>query len=239
MAVELYFILGSAGAHRRAVLADLVTEGLTPADKAAVLLSEAEAPSESDALLVRTGALVAQWKWTRPEMELEVPQGVTHLFLVADGRSNPVDQVEALREWLLLRDDVRLARVLFMADAALLHAKPELAPWFDACAHYSDVFLLTRPEGLEQKWINAVEKRYRDQHYPFLFEVARRDTLKNPVVVLVSEARRVSQVFDEDIPLADETDEEMEAAMAENDKYFARTRGGSRVEVLPNVAAFL
>ena len=96
-----------------------------------------------------------------------------------------------------------------------------------------------RPEGLDQKWINGFEKRYRDQYYPFLYEVVRRDQLKNPSVLLVPEARRVSQVFDEDIALADETDEEIEAAKAENDKYFARKRGGTRVEHIPEIAAFL
>ena len=126
-----------------------------------------------------------------------------------------------------------------MADAALLHAQPKLESWFDACAHFADVLLLTRVEGIDQKWINGFEQRYRDQHYPFLFEVARRDVLKNPAVMLVPEARRVAQVFDEDIALADESDEEIEAAKAENDKYFARKRGGSRVEQIPDIAAFL
>jgi len=240
MAVDLYLILGSAGAKRRLVLADLVSDGLMPTDRAAVLLSDAELPdAEGDAALAKSGAIVARWTWVKPDLEFEIPEGATHVFLVADGRSNPVDQVEALREWLQMRTDVRLARVIFVADAALLTAKPELEPWYDACAHYADVLLLTRAEGIDQKWINAFEGRYRDQAYPFLFEVVRRNQLKNPAVMLVSEARRVAQVFDEDIPLADETDEEIEAAMAENDKYFARTRGGTRVEHIPNIADHL
>jgi len=240
MPVDLYFILGSAGAKRRIVLADLVSEGLMPEDRAAVLLSDAETPDEAgDAALAKSGATLVRWHWAKPELEFEVPAEATHLFLVADGRSNPIDQIEALRELLQIRADLRLARVIFVADAALLAAKPEVQPWYDACAHYADVVLLTRPEGLDQKWINGVEKRYRDQYYPFLYEVVRRDQLKNPSVLLVPEARRVSQVFDEDIALADETDEEIEAAKAENDKYFARKRGGTRVEHIPEIAAFL
>ena len=240
MPVELYFILGSAGAQRRIVVADLVAEGLMPADRAAILLSADEAPDAAgDAALAKCGAVVARWTWAKPEMDFEVPEGITHLFLVADGRSNPVDQVEALRELLLMRTDLRLARVIFVADAALLHAQAELQPWYDACAHYADVVLLTKIGGLDQKWVGAFEKRYREQYFPFLYEIVRRDQLKNPAVLLVPEARRVSQVFDEDIALADESDEEIEAAKAENDKYFARTRGGSRVEPIPDIAAFL
>ncbi|HLP03201.1 MAG TPA: hypothetical protein VK163_14340, partial [Opitutaceae bacterium] len=212
MAIELYFILGSAGARRRAVLADLL-EGLLPTDRAAVLLSDAEAPDGAgDAALAKSGATVARWHWAKPEMEFEVPAEATHLFLVADGRSNPVDQVEAVRELLLTRVDLRLARVLFVADAALLHAHPELQPWYDACAHFADVVVLTKPEGVPQKWVGAFEKRFREQYFPFLFEVLRREQLKNPAALLVPEARRVAQVFDEDIALADESDEEIEAA---------------------------
>jgi hypothetical protein len=132
-----------------------------------------------------------------------------------------------------------LARVIFVADAALLHSKADLWPWYDACAHYADVVLLTHVAGLDQKWVNSFETRYRDQYYPFLFEVVWRDSLRNPAIHLVPEARRVSHVFDEDIALADESDEEIEAAKPENDKYFARKRGGSRVEHIPDIAAYL
>jgi hypothetical protein len=240
MPVDLYLILGCAGSKRRVVLADLVSEGLMPDDRAAVLLGDAEAADAAgDAVLAKSGAAIGRWHWAKPEIEFEVPEGTTHLFLVADGRGNPVDQIEALRELLLVRGDLRLARVLFIADAALLFAKPEAQPWYDACVHYADVVLLTRVEGIDQKWINGFEKRYREQYCPFLFEIVRRDQLKNPAVLLVPEARRVSQVFDEDIALADETDEEIEAAKAENDKYFARKRGGTRVEHIPDIAALL
>ncbi len=240
MATILYFILGTAGSHRRALLADLVGEGLMPDDRAAVLLSAAEAPDAAgEALLTKAGATLGRWTWAKPELEVELPEEATHVFLVADGRSDPIDQLEALREWLLARPFVQLGRVFFVADAALLHAKPELQPWFDACVHYADVVALTKIEGIEQKWLNEFEKHYRSQHCPFLFEVARRDVFKNPAILLVPEARRVSQVFDEEMELADETDEEIEAAKPENDKYFARTRGGTRVEHLPRIADFL
>lgn len=240
MAVNLYFVLGNSGAHRRAVLADLVGEGLMPTDRAVVLLSETEvADAEAEQRLEKAGATLGRWEWAKPELLFEVPEDATHVFVVADGRTDPIDQLEGLREWLLARPFVQLARVIFVADAALLHAKPELQPWFDACVHYADVVAVTKVDGLDQKWLNEFEKHYRSAHCPFLLEVARKDVFKNPAVLLVPEARRVSQVFDEDIELADETDEEIAAAKPENDKYFARTRGGSRVEHLPRIAEFL
>lgn len=238
MAIDFYLVLGSAGARRRTVLADLL-DGLAPTDRAIVLLSSAEAPDgEGDAALAKSGARVARWTWAKPDCEINVPDDATHVFLVTDGCSDPIDQIEAVREWLLTRLDVQLARVLFVADAALLHTHAELQPWFDACAHFSDVVVLTKVEGLDQKWVNGFEKRYRDQYFPFLFEIFRRDHVKNPAVLLVPEARRVAQVFDEDIALADESDEEIEAAKAENDRYFARKRGGSRVEPLPAIGDY-
>jgi hypothetical protein len=63
--------------------------------------------------------------------------------------------------------------------------------------------------------------------------------VKNPALILAPEARRVSQVFDEEIELADETDEEAEAARPENDRYFAWKPGGFRVMTLPDISKFI
>ena len=234
----LYFVLGAAGSDRRAVVADLVAAGLPAGARAAVLLSAAEKPDPADVALRAGGATVGTWHWRPPVIEAEVPEGTTHLFLIADGRSNPVDQVEALREWVLA-GQLRLARVLFVANARLIHDRPGAAPWFEACAHYADVLLLTRTAGLEPRWIAAYEKLFRDRQHPFLFEIVRRGEVANPALVLDLQARRVAQVFDEETELADESEEEAAAARPENDRYFARTRGGTRVLELPDIAPFL
>lgn len=240
--VALYLVLGAPGSKRRAVLADLIDAGLPAGAKAAVMQAASERSDATDALLTKAGAQLGEWHFERqaqelPRLVMAVPEGVTHLFLLSNGRENPVDQVEALREWLPAQF-VALARVITVLDAGLAQKEPALALWVEACLHYADVVLVTNVEGVESKWITAFENKFRDLFYPFLFEVVRRGETKNPAALLEPEARRMAQVFDEDIELADESDEEVAAAKAENDRFFARKQGGTRVIQLPDVAKF-
>jgi len=237
--VELYFVLGATGSDRRALLADLISEGLPADAHPYVALNENEPPAPADDALRRAKAEVVRWSWQPPKIAYSVPPDATHLFLLADGRANPVDQVEALREWLADHPRVRLARILLWVNARLAHAQPALLPWFEACAHFADVVLVTKREGVEAKWLADFEKHFRDQQYPFLLEVVRGFTVKNPALILTSEARRVSQVFDEPMELADESDEEIEAAKPENDRYFAWKPGGFRVMTVPDIRKFV
>lgn len=236
--VLVYFVLGAAGSHRRAVLADLIAAGLPEGAKAAVFLVARDHDEAGDALLTKAGAELGTWTLVEKSVRLSLPENVTHLFIVADGRANPADQVEAFREWLPGRF-VQLARVLCVLDAALASGRPELDLWFEACVHYADVVLVTKHETIDGKWPAAFEKKYRAQFYPFLFEIVRRGEVKNPALVLEPEARRLAQVFDEDVELADESDEEVAAAKAENDRFFVRKPGGARVNPLPDIAKFL
>ena len=237
--VELYFILGATGSGRRAVLADLISEGLRPGSRPVVALSEGEPASAADEALRSAGAEFVRWTWRRPEIEYSVPEDATQLFLLADGRANPVDQVEALRDWLTAHPRVRLARILLFVNAHLAQTQPALAPWFEACAHFADVLLVTHREGVDPKWVAGFQKQFRDAQCVFLFEAVRGHTVKNPALILAPEARRVSQVFDEEMELPDESDEEIEAAKPENDRYFARKPGGTRVETLPDINKYL
>lgn len=239
VSTELYLVLGAAGSDRRRIVADLIGSGLPPETKSAVLLCAAEAEEAASGALRAAGATVATWTWRKPRVDFTLPAAATVAFFVADGRANPIDQIEALREWILAHPAVRLARVLLCLNASLARERPELLPWFEACAHYADVVLLTRTTGLDPRWLAGFEKRFRDQHYPFLCEVVRDGTVENPAVILAPEARRLSQVFDEPMELADETDEEAAAARPENDRYFARKRGGARVVEVPDIAEFV
>lgn len=221
------------------MVADLIDGGLGADAQAAVLVSSTEQPDAAgDALLQKCGAIVGTWTWEKPDVLAAIPEGATHLFLVADGRGSPVDFIEGAREWLAAQPG-ELARVLAVINARLAHDRPDLDLWFEACLHYADAVLVTRIDGVENKWLLDYEKRFRALHYPFLFEVVRKGATKNPALLLVPEARRVAQVFDEDIELADESDEEVAAAKAENDRFFARTRNGSRVVEVPNIAKML
>ncbi|HEU5080174.1 MAG TPA: hypothetical protein VFT72_13255 [Opitutaceae bacterium] len=255
--VLIYFILGTAGSGRRAVVADLIDGGLAEDERAVVLLSDNEADNEIDAKLPR----LVRWHWN--DGQLDIPDGAmgdaTHVFLISDGRTNPVDQIEAFKPWLD-RSGGKLARVFCVVDSRLAEQTPELLPWYEACIHFSDVVLLTNRAGVANKWISDFQNRFKDQFYPCLFEFVKNAPLKNPPLLLEPEARRMSHLFDEaewdiiddsgnvevddfededdKLPEGHETTEEIEVVQVV-DPYLERRLGGRRVKEIPDVAKYL
>jgi hypothetical protein len=86
-----------------------------------------------------------------------------------------------------------------------------------------------------------------------MFEPVKDGRVKNPALILLPEARRMSHFLDaeqdwvftnsegEEIDEQEETgdDEEEIEAKLEEDPYFVRRAGGRRVKELPDVARFL
>ena len=251
-----YLVLGPAGSGRREVLADLIEGGLGEGDTPAVILAANEAPSPHDA---RLGAIV-RGNWT-PSLgeapgtfEAGVPAGANIVFVVTDGRADPVDQIEAFKAWTDARGVV-VARVLCVVDCALTERHHPLVTWFEACIHFSDVVLLNRREGVPNKWISDFQARFTDKFFPCLFEFVREGRVRNPAAILVPEARRMSHAFEDEpdwmidggdegdeLDAEDETqgegEEEVEVRMAV-DPWFERRHGGRRVKPLPDITAFL
>lgn len=261
----VYLVLGAPGSGRRAVLCDLLTDGLSPGDRPLTALPDTEEASEWDGRLGR----VVRWSWGAGGFTLEVPglargetADFTHLFIVTDGRRDPVDQIESFRDWLRGRP-ADLARIITVVNCRLAHAHdPAIRPWFDACIHFSDVVLLASREGVPNKWMSDFQARYRDAFMPALFEFVKQGRVKNPVMVLEPEARRLSQAFDEgsDLALARELapgaeitftdefgDEEEGGEESPQDAdgespaeaYFERRQNGRRTIELPDLARFL
>ena len=245
----VYLILGAAGSGRREVLTDLIEAGLTEGDRAVVLLPDAEPAHELDAKL----PLGPRWTWSGGDAPLaaEVPEKSTHVFFVADGRRNPIDQIEAFKNWLAAHGRV-LARAICVVNCQLGEKHPPLLAWYEGCIHFADVALLNRREGVENKWLSDFLTHFKKQYYPALFEPVRAGRVHNPVAILEPEARRMSHLFDEEqdwiftnadgevIEEDEETDddEEIEAAPAE-DPYLVRRLGGRRQKEIPDIAKFL
>jgi len=224
----VYFILGVSGSGRR--------------DVASELAAVAGEVSRSARVLEVAGGVWPDW-----------PEGVSQVFLVADGRANPVDQVEALKPWLE-RQGAELARILCVVNCQLAASTPALLPWFDACVHFSDVVLLNRREGVENRWISDFQKRYGERFYPCLFEFVKKGQVANPLVVLEPQARRISQYFDEseepivegliietDMPGRDDEAEGEDGGTGSpaEDFYLARRAGGRRLHEIPDIAKYL
>jgi len=103
------------GLRTREVLADLIEDGLGEGT-GAVLVSSTEWPDPADAKLGAFG------RWTllpEAQVEADMPADATHVFIVLDGRLNPVDQIEAFKSWLGDRL-AEVARVVCVVNCQLL-----------------------------------------------------------------------------------------------------------------------
>ncbi len=237
----VYLILGAAGSGRREIVADLIENGPDGRDGTLSLLAAGEEPDPHDGRLGAT----ARWTWTDGRIESPALGGAARIFLFADGRRNPIDQVEALIPWLHAHH-AALARVLCVVHCGLAARHPALGPWFDACVHFADVVLLNRREGVAQKWLSDFQARYASQFLPCLFEPVKAGCVQNPALVLEPQARRMTHVFDEEPNWEvtggeDEDADEAEEIEAhpEEDPWLARRRGGRRVRELPDIAEYL
>lgn len=243
----VYVILGAAGSSRREVLADLIEGGLAQGDRAAVLLATTEAPGEFDTKLPG----LARWTWTGENIDGTLPEGVTHVFFVTDGRTNPVDQLEVLPPWLEAQG-AELGRIICVVNCALAEKHPPLLAWYEACVHFSDVVLLTRREGVANKWLSEFRAHFDGQFYPCLFELVKGGRVKNPALVLDPLARRMTHAFDaeQDWVFTDADGEELEEdedsagdeeveVTAEVEPYFVRDAALRREKKIPDIAKFL
>jgi hypothetical protein len=243
----VYLVLGAAGSGRREIVADLVDGGLAEGDRAAVLLAEGELGDPADAKL----GSIARWRWDAGAIDATLPPGASHIFLITDGRRNPIDQIEAFKTWLSTQT-AELARILCVVNCRLAEQHPPLLVWYDACVHFSDIVFLHRRDGVANKWITAFQSRFKDQFFPCLIELVKSGRVGNPALILEPQALRMSHAFgddpewviageeDEEIDEELETDEEEEVEMVlKEDPYFARRQGGRREKEIPDIGRFL
>lgn len=194
--IQFYLVLGLPGSGRREVLADLVQGGLDPAlDRAHVYLPAA---AQADPAELTGVASTSTLRW---DADLQMfhgdspAEGVTHAFALLDPLADPADQLEALKPWLSAHS-LAVARIITVVHCALMEKTPALLPWLDACVHFSDVVLLNRREGVANKWLSELRRRYDDQCMPCLFEFVKGGKVRNPVLLLDPTPRRLSQYFD-------------------------------------------
>jgi hypothetical protein len=241
-APSVYFILGTPGSGRRALVGDLVENGLAASDKALVLLSESEVVSPEGAGIAR--AEVRRWQWADHAFpRLGLPAGAT-VFLLADPLASPIDQLEALKPWLQAQG-AELARIFCVVDCRLAEKQPALGQWFEACIRFADVVFLTNREGVANKWLSDFIGRYKAECFPCHFIPVKKGGLPNPALVLDPTPRRLTQYFDEEQDYADleiEGDEPGEGeddGLPEAEPYFVRMRSGRRVKELPDIRDYL
>ncbi len=244
----VYLVLGTPGAGRRAVVRDLIENGLGADERGLVLLAEGEKADPADTGLAGLkNARVRRWRWQAPGFPAQKISPGDTVFLLADPDTPVVDQIEALKPWLA-GQGAELARILCVVDCSLAGRTPALRRWFDACIHFSDVVFLARREGVANKWLSDFIGHYEHLFYPCHFFHLKKSGVENPALVLDPTPRRVSQYFDETDELpemeieagGEEDDDEEEAGdTPPEDPYLARMRSGRREKEVPDPGGYL
>jgi len=245
---SVYFIIGTPGSGRRAIVRDLIENGFDAADPVLVLLATGETADPADTkLAARPNTEVRRWEWTPAGLPaVKLPTGST-TFFIADGHLSPIDQLEALKPWLE-QLGAELARVFCVVNCQLAEQQPVLKQWFAACIHFADVVFLTKREGVANKWLSDFIKQFKDEHFPCHFvQVKTKGELPNPALLLDPTPRRVSQYFDEGMTIGeiegletdDEEDDEDDTGLLPEESYFTRDRSGRREKELPDITKFL
>lgn len=211
-----YLFLGTPHCGRRAILADLIRDGLS--GETTVYIAEPERDAEAEKVFADVPATTLRsWKFSDAsanggngaEIELGAPHdaGDNAVFLT-DGADDPVDQIEAFAA-LATRLGWHVARVVTIVDCAFATAVPASAEWFAACIHFSDTVLLTRREHVSNRQINEFKAPFVKKCFPCTFELVKKDRVENPARVLDDKPRRMTMIFDERDPIDDfEFDEE-------------------------------
>jgi hypothetical protein len=244
----VYFVLGTPGSGRRAIVRDLIENGFDATDRTVVLVAAGEPADPADARLAGLDrTTVGRWQWSDAGFPaVELPAGAT-TFLLAEAQTNPIDQLEALKPWLE-RQGAELARIFCVVDCQLAEQQPALKQWFAACIHFADVVFLTNRTGVANKWLSDFIKYFKDECFPCHFiQVKAKGDLANPALLLDPTPRRVSQYFDEGVAIGEieglETDDEEEAdddtGLLPEETYFTRDRSGRRSRELPDITKYL
>lgn len=256
----VYVILGAEGSGRREVLVDLIGEGVPAGTEVHSFLHDGEKASPHDDKL----GTLHRWEWTADHrIQAQCPATEGPIFFILNGRGNPVDQLEALRAWLR-SSNAEVGRILCVVNCQLASTVPETLAWYDVCIHFSDVVLLSRRDGVPNKWFSEFRKRYEAECLPCLFDLVKAGKVKNPALILTPIARRISQAFDEqegfdlgslgdDVEFIDDAEEEEDEEEDEDgeespeedddepreDIYFQRRPGGRRVKEIPDITKYL
>ena len=231
---EFHIILGTPGSGRREIVAQLL-DGLHGETR--VYIARSEKRDASEDALAKTGDVeIVEWFTDGDQLEIpDADDAPPRIVFITEGARNPVDQLEILAA-LGPKLGWNVTRVITVVDCALAHREPELAEWYKACIHFSDVVLFNRREGVPPAFDRDFMEPYLKACAPALFEKTKKGRVANPDLVLAPETRRLTQVFDTDrdaiydLELDEENlPEEPFDLTHKTDPYFERDDRGNRV----------
>jgi hypothetical protein len=220
MSAHAYVVLGQAGPARDQAVAAL-----------------AAAASEEGVATHTAGP--GQWELADGLFHCTPPEGTQALFLLAPDPEDPRDFLEAVATWLP-GSGFELARVITVLSCADAERQGDrFAGWIGLWLHFTDYLVLTDREGVSSKWINALTARLKEEALPCQVEFWKKDSPRNPALVLLPEARRIAHLFDlepqlpADLePVIEEGDEDEDAEPP--DPWLERLASGQRARPVPS-----
>lgn len=242
---NLYIFLGTPGCGRRAILADLIRDGLSGDTTVYIAAPERNAEEEKP-IAALSSTTLRSWKFDDDNF---IDLGETHnagdnAVFLTDGEDDPVDQIEAVAA-LAKRLDWHVERVVTIVDCKLAESVSASTEWFAACIHFSDAVLLTNRNDVSNAWVKEFIDSYKKECFPCLFELVKKNRVENPARILDPTPRRMTMIFDEQDPIYDiEFDEENLPEepfdlVAPTDPYLETTDGGDRKIVIPRTGELL
>ncbi len=233
----VYLIYGIPNSGRRDVLFDLIDGGLEGKEQVLYFRPEGEAASPFDEQIEALDTVsIVDWKLSDATViHGQIDAAPEKIIFLAPGNCDPADAAEAIKTWTDL-NNCQIARIITVVHCAFLSENSTAKAWFDACVHFSDVVLLNRREGVNNKWVKDFEVGYRKQFSPARFLFVKKGRVANPLEVLEPEARRLSLYFDELIPIEDDEFEDDEQPQdTKPDKYIERRESGQRAYPVPDI----
>lgn len=239
----VYLVLGCKGSDQFRVLADLIEFGTEKEEKAALYHASGDAAEvASDFEVKHREVTIGEYQLVGRELTLSVSEGVDIVFVVADGLADPTNFIEGFHAWLP-ESGCELGRVATVLHCDLAVRQKVAADWFECCIHYSDVVLLAKRENVGNKEMKAYLDHFEEQCYPCLWEYVKKGRVSNPSLVLDTQARRISRIFD--VPeIFDDDDEEdfLHEAIAgdsSKDRFLKAGSGDKRSIELPDIGTLL
>lgn len=237
----VYLILGISGSGRRDVLFDLIKDGIEGTEQVLYFRPEDGAVSAFDEQLeALENVSIVDWKLGDAKVTHgSIDAAPEKIIFLAPGTSDPADAAEAVKTWTD-HNNCQIARIITVVHCAFLSENSAARAWFDACVHFSDIVLLNRREGVNNKWVREFEMGYSKQFSPARFLMVKKGRVGNPLEVLDPVARRMSLYFDELIPIEDDEFEDDEQPQdTKPDKYIERLESGHRAYPVPDIQKLL
>lgn len=249
MQIPAYLVIGTPTSGRRGVVWDAVERGSMEGEFSAVFVSSGETPSDFDAAIAGAdNAGIIKYSDAADAAEklgaLD-PRKISRVFYLADSSKSLADEIESFKG-LACGGKIRLARIWSVVDCSMAEKFPkQTAKYVDMLSHFADCVLLSRRFGASGRSVEELRAQWEKMRRPHVVEyVDKNFRTKNPIELLIDEARRISMFFDEFDPVdeleldAENLPDEPFSLERKPDPYLARLPGGMRADPVENPAQY-